>query len=138
MTIIWCMVPEIWSTSDFFVILGHFLPFYCPPPPLATSKIKFWKSEKNSWRYYHFTHVYHKWQSYYVWFVRYGTQQTEIFVTVGHYLPFYLPEQPRKTKFWYKEKNAWRYYHFTHVHHKWWSYDVWFQRHEVQQNFLSL
>ena len=29
MTIIWCMVPEIWSMKDrIFVILGHFLPFY--------------------------------------------------------------------------------------------------------------
>ena len=24
----WCMVPEIWSVTQFFVILGHFLPFY--------------------------------------------------------------------------------------------------------------
>ena len=30
-TIIWCMLPEIWSTTDkFFVILGHFLPFIGP------------------------------------------------------------------------------------------------------------
>ena len=29
MTIICCMVPEIWSMKDrIFVILGHFLPFY--------------------------------------------------------------------------------------------------------------
>ena len=29
MTVIWCMVPEIWSATDiiFFVILDHFLPF---------------------------------------------------------------------------------------------------------------
>ena len=48
MTIIWCMVPEISSTIDikryqtqFFVILGYFLPFY----PL-TQKIKFLKKWK--------------------------------------------------------------------------------------------
>ena len=30
-TIIWCMLPEIWSTRDkFFIILGHFLPFIGP------------------------------------------------------------------------------------------------------------
>ena len=30
-TIIWCMLPEIWSTTDkSFVILGHFLPFIGP------------------------------------------------------------------------------------------------------------
>ena len=29
MTIIWCMVPAIWSATDrIFVILGHFLPFH--------------------------------------------------------------------------------------------------------------
>ena len=28
MKIKWCMVPEIWSVTEFFVILGHFLPFY--------------------------------------------------------------------------------------------------------------
>ena len=27
---------------------------------------------KNSWRYYHFKHEYHKWKSYDVWFVRYS------------------------------------------------------------------
>ena len=32
--------------------------------------------QKYTWRYYHFTYVYHKWQSYYVWFLRNGVQQT--------------------------------------------------------------
>ena len=32
--------------------------------PLKTQKSKFWKYEKTTWRYYHFIHVYHKWQSY--------------------------------------------------------------------------
>ena len=36
------------------------------------------------------------------------------------------------------EKNTWRCYHFTHSHHKWQSYDVWFLRYEVwQTEFLS-
>ena len=29
------------------------------------------------WRYYHFTIVYHEWQSYDVWFLRHGVWQTE-------------------------------------------------------------
>ena len=39
---------------------------------------KFWKSEKNTCRYYHFTNVYHKWKPYdaYVCFLRYGVWQT--------------------------------------------------------------
>ena len=34
------------------------------------------KKTKKTWRYYHFTNVYHKWQSYDLWFFRYGVQQT--------------------------------------------------------------
>ena len=30
-------------------------------------------------------------------------------------------------------KNTWRYHHFTQVHHKWQSYDIWFLRYEVHQ-----
>ena len=52
-------------------------------------KSKFWKNQYNTWRYYHFTLVYHKWQSYGVWFLRYGAQQTEFFVILDNFLPFY-------------------------------------------------
>ena len=40
---------------------------------------------------YHFTNVYQKSQSYDVWFLRYGVRQTEFFVILGHFLPFYHP-----------------------------------------------
>ena len=42
---------------------------------------------KNTWRY-HFTQVYHKWQSYDVWFLRYEVWQTEFFVILDHFCPF--------------------------------------------------
>ena len=29
-TIIWCMLPEMWSVTEIFAILGHCLPFYQP------------------------------------------------------------------------------------------------------------
>ena len=120
MTIIWWMVPEIWSATDItFCHSGQF--FALPPPggktpeniiilhvcttndnhicvvlevqsvtdttfchfkpsPLLTNrKIKIKKNEKTTWRYYHFTHVYHKWQSYDVWFLRYGAWWTQFF-----------------------------------------------------------
>ena len=38
----------------FFALLIHY----------GLRKSKFFKNEINSWRYYHFTNVYHKWQSY--------------------------------------------------------------------------
>ena len=41
-------------------------------------------------------------------------------------------------KFWKNDKKTLRYHHFTHVYHKWQSYDVWFLRYEARQNFLSL
>ena len=45
MTIIWCMVPEISSTTDrIFCHLGSFFPFY---PHLQLEKSKFWKNEKS-------------------------------------------------------------------------------------------
>ena len=44
---------------------------------------------------------------------------------------------PKKSKFWESEKNAWRYYYFTQVHHRWQLYVVWFLRYEAWQNFLS-
>ena len=64
-----------WDTEwnrGLFVILDNFLPF----SPLRTQKIKILKTEKNTWRYHHFTLVYHKWRSYDVQFLIYGAQHT--------------------------------------------------------------
>ena len=79
---IWSVWPNDWvfvyelSGSGFESSCGH-------------RKSKFWKNEKNSWRY-HFTHVYHKWKSYDVWFLRYGAQQTKSFLIL-HYFFALLP-----------------------------------------------
>ena len=56
---------------------------------LLPEQSKFWKNEKTAWRYYHFTRVYHKWQLYDAWFLRYRAWRTELFVTLDHFLPFY-------------------------------------------------
>ena len=51
------MIPEIPSTSDsFFVILGHFLPFY----PLNKPQNQNFEKMKKTWRHHHFTQVYQK------------------------------------------------------------------------------
>ena len=50
-------------------------------------KIRILKKQK-CWRY-HFTHLHQNPQSYEVWFLRYGVRQTEFFVILGHFLPFY-------------------------------------------------
>ena len=59
---------------------------FCPFTPLGIQKIKILKNWKNPWRYYPFTNAYHKWQSYDVWFLRYGVQRTEFFC---HFGPFF-------------------------------------------------
>ena len=46
--------------TEFFVMADYFLHFH---PPNNPWKSKFWKNEKNSMRYYYFTHVQHKWKS---------------------------------------------------------------------------
>ena len=67
--------------------------------PYGPIKSKFWKNEKNTWRYYHFTNVYHKWQSYDMWFFIYGVQQTDFFVILHRFLPFYPPNNPKNQNF---------------------------------------
>ena len=91
------MLPEIWSATD--RIFCHFGPFFCPFTPLTTQKIKIKKNEKTCLRYYPFTCVHHKRRSYDVWFLRYGEQQTEFFVILGHFFPFYLTNNPKNQTF---------------------------------------
>ena len=108
-----------------------------PPTLLTTWKIKVLKNEKNVWRYYNFTLAYHKWWLYDVWFLRYGTQQN--FLSFCYFALFFVllrtnpPNNPENQNFEKMKKNACRYYHFTHVHHKWISYDVWFLRYAAWQ-----
>ena len=49
----------------------HFRPFFAILPHYWPQKLNFGKNVKNTWRYYPFTHVYHKSRSYDVWFLRY-------------------------------------------------------------------
>ena len=93
---------DIWFLRDgvpqteFVVILGHF----CTLTPLTTWRSKIEKNEKNAWEYHHFTLIYHKWKSYDVWLLRYGAQQIFFFfVILGHFLPFYPPNNPKNQNF---------------------------------------
>ena len=84
----------------------NFLSFwtiFCPftPPPYGPRKSKFWKNWKKYLKIslYHVTNVYHKWQSYDVWFMRHGVQQTYFFVILDCFLPFYPPNNPKSQNF---------------------------------------
>ena len=43
--------------------------------------------------------MYHKWQSYDAWFLRYRAQRTEFFVILDHFLSFYPPNIPKNQNF---------------------------------------
>ena len=100
--------------STFWAI---FLPFW----PLDKLENKNFNIEKNTWRYYHFRDLHHKWQSFDVLFLRYGAWQT-CFVILDHFLLFYPPMDPENQYF---QRNIYK--------HKWQSYDVWFLKYGVQQ-----
>ena len=79
----WCMLTQIWSATD--IIFCHFRLFPALLPHYWPRKLKFGKNVKNTWRYYPFTHVYHKSRSYDVWFLRYEVQRTGFFVILSHF-----------------------------------------------------
>ena len=134
MKVIWHMVPEISGATD--RIFCHFGPFFALLPPWRPRKSKFWKIEKNTWRYHHFTHVHPKWQSWCmvpdIW-----SATDRIFCHFGSIFVLLPPYGPRKSKFWKHENNAWRYYHFTHAYHKWLSYEVWFLRFGIRLRHMK-
>ena len=96
-TIIRYIIPEIPRTTH--RICCHFGPFFALFHPNNPKNQNFEKMKKNSRRYFHVTHVYHKWQSYDVWFLRYGVWWTEFFVILNHFLPFYPPNNPKNLNF---------------------------------------
>ena len=82
-----------------------------------------------------YVHVYHKWRSYDVWLLKYKVRQTEIFVILGSFFTFHPLDNAENQNFKI-EKNTWRYYDLTYLHHKWQSYDLWFLRYGAQQTEL--
>ena len=131
------------NKAEFFVILGDFLPLNPPKHPqnqnfqiikkasgdviillMGTKnhnhmmyaswdmyayltidpKNKNLEKYKKTGRYYPFTHLYHKWRSYDIWFLRYKAWWTEFFKILGHFLPFHPPN--RKIKFLKKWKKC--------------------------------
>ena len=110
------------TEQDILSFWAIFCPFTSPPLTIPNIKIlKKMKTPGNIIRLY--IHVYNKWRSYDIWFLKYKVRQTEIFDS--------LENQNFNIK-----KDTWRYYHFTHLHHKWQSYDVWFLRYRARQTIF--
>ena len=125
--------------TELFVILGHFLSFYHLTSPIMILKIKIFKTKKIKQMpgdiILPYIHGYHTWRSYNIWSLKYKVRQTEIFVILDHFLLFQLLDNLEHQNF--TLKNAWRYYHFTHLQHKWQSYGAWFLRYGAHQTIFS-
>ena len=138
-TIKWCMVPEIWSATD--SIFCHYGPFLALLHPYEPRKSKFEKMKKEkAWIYYHFTNVYHKWQS---GFPDIECNRQIFFVILDRFLHFHplppsitlpppspsFPKQLKKPKFWKTEESPCRISSlYTNVPTKSWSYAILFLR----------
>ena len=96
MTIIRCMVPQILGAMDRIFYFG---PTFGLLPPNNPKNLNFEKIKKIVQRYYHFTHVYYKWQPYDVWFLRYGAWQTKCFVIFDCFLPFHPSNKLKNQNF---------------------------------------
>ena len=127
MKIIWCMVPEIWSVIEFFVILDLLLPFLL----LTTQKIKILKKwKKTPWDIIilHMYTIKDNHMIYGSWIIKHNT---EFFVILSYFLHFYPPNNPKNQNLEKMKKNPWRYHHFTIVYQKSWSYTILFLRYGV-------
>ena len=115
-----------WARHD--TIFSHFGSFFAFIPP-NNPKSKFWKMEKDTGRYHHFTQVYQISWSCAILFLGYGTWRMQfLFFILGYFLPFYLLTVEKikiKKKIW---TNVWKYHHFTHLYQKLRSDDVRFLR----------
>ena len=80
------------------IIFLSFWAIFCPFISLKTLKIKIWKNMKKAWRYYPFTHVYHKWRSYDVSFLKYKAWERVFFVILDHFL-YIDPNNPKNQNF---------------------------------------
>ena len=80
--------------------------------------------------------IIHRWKLYDVWFLRYGEQRQNVLLFWANFGPLTWLTM-LKINIWKNIKNAWRYYPFTHVYHKWRLYDVSFLKYKAQQSFLS-
>ena len=133
------------QNQNFEKVKKHWRNYHLSPPP-TIQKIKTLEKWKNYLQILSFTHVYHKWQSYDVWLLRYGARPTELFVILDHFLSFYpspptLPPPPlatQKIKILKNEKNAWRYHNFTKLYQKSWSYATLLLRYNVWLLFFAL
>ena len=117
MTIIWCMVPEIWSVTELFEILDCFLPFYPPNNPKIQNLEKMKKPLEIS--------LYNSVPIFMIICYPVPDIWCMTDVIIFYFGPFFSLLQPKNSKFKKKWKKTttknWRYHYFTQVCQKSWS-----------------
>ena len=111
MTIICCMVPEIWCTND--KSFCHCGPFFTLLAPKNLQNQNFEKMKKTPPDIMCFIYVYQKWSMTNIIFCHFET-----------FFALLSPNNLKNPNFWKYENITWIYYHFTHVNHKIWSVTV--------------
>ena len=84
------MFLEIWSPTEFFLILGHFLPFY---PLNNPENLNFEKMKQEPGNI-----ISHKLtinDNHIMYYSCDMKRNTEFFIILGYFLPFYLPNSPK-------------------------------------------
>ena len=79
----------------------HFGLFFCPFTPQQPEKSKFWKNEKNPGYIIilYMCTLNDNHMMYGFWDMKHGVWQTEFFVILNHFLPFYLPKNLKNQNF---------------------------------------
>ena len=137
---VWCMVSEMWSTTDrIFCNFGLFFPFYSfsppwPPLTLKAQEIKIKKKWKKkcleiSSRYTSVPRIMIRCYAVLeIWHV-----MDKIFIFhFGLFLPFYPSNSPKNQHLEKNEQKTWRYHQFTQVYQKLWSDDIQFLRYGLR------
>ena len=130
MTIIWCMVPEIWSIMDWIFL--SFWTIFCPFTPLTTRKIKILKKWKKTLEILLFYTCVPQITIILCIIPEISSTTDRTFCHFGPFFSQNSPKQHEKSKL-KKWKKAWRYHHFTQVSQKSWSYAILFLRYSVWQ-----
>ena len=94
MYVSWNMESNRQNFSSFWTIFYTFTPLTHP------KNQNFEKNKKKPSGDIIILREYHKWQSYDVWFLRYGVKRTEFFVILHSFLPFYPHWQPKRSSFY--------------------------------------
>ena len=129
----WCMVSEIWCVTDVIVIYHFRLFFPLLYTPLKARKIKSLKKWKKHREISSFYICVPKTMIRWCMVPEIWCMTDKIISHFGLFFALLPPLQPKKLKFWKNEKSTWRHHHFTHVHQKLWSEDLWFLRYAVRQ-----